>query len=620
MTLATLRAAACHASPVFLSARGTTDKCISLIRQAASNKARLVVFPETYISAFPVWSAIRPPTENHDLFHRMAQESIYADGEEINAIRSEAKKSGVYVSLGISEKAHFSSATLWNSNLIIGPGGDVLNHHRKLVATFFEKLTWSHGDGHGLSVVETPFGKIGNLICGENTNPLARYSLMAQGEQIHISSWPSIWPTRQLSSNSANASQNYDNVAANKTRAAAHCFEAKCFGIVNSGFLDEAAFKVIQDGASDPQGIMNTLQASQRAATMYLDPTGSSLPAYTIDASGKQVPKEYLQNEEGILYADMNVRDTIEGKQYHDVVGGYQRLDVFDLQVDRSRRDPVTFVEEQDEPELPVEFVTKAPAYTKTAPKTTPSTKAKVQYAGQQLQHAGKVLESVGVANDHVDPRTTKGGFVNLGVRHSDAVDQYDKLTQNIEPRLHKSNGQSIGMLNRATGEVFEAPASALSEYSEGDLINEHGEMLEPVGILNDPAVARPTDRGFINTDPVTGLPEGENNEPVGDVLDAVDHYTNQTQNQEAEDPGRQKFVLDEQEVLDAVDKYAKLTHEKLVEHSGEVLEAVHTSAKEIQDKSAQQTGQVLDAVERYAQETHGIEIERQGHKHWKGQ
>ncbi|KAM0420652.1 hypothetical protein ACHAPT_011568 [Fusarium lateritium] len=144
-----IRVAACHASPVFLSARDTTSKAISLIEKAAKQKANLVVFPETYISAFPVWSALRPPTENHDLFKRMALESVYADGDEIQAIRATAKKEQVMVSIGISEKVHSSSATLFNSNLLIGSQGEVLVHHRKLMPTFFEKLTWAPGMGMG---------------------------------------------------------------------------------------------------------------------------------------------------------------------------------------------------------------------------------------------------------------------------------------------------------------------------------------------------------------------------------------------------------------------------------------------------------------------------------------
>lgn len=348
---APIRIAACHVSPVFLSARKTAAKVIALIKQAAKNKAKLVVFPETYISAFPVWSSLRPPTENHDLFKRMALESIYADGDEIQAIRATAKQLNTMVSIGLSEKVHSSSATLYNSNILIGTEGEVLIHHRKLVPTFFEKLTWAPGDGHGLRVAETPYGKIGNLICGENTNPLARYTLMAQGEQIHISTWPPVWPTRVPppsqggSANSAPEKPNYDNVAANRTRAAAHCFEAKCFGVLCSAVLGDDAIEAIADGFPH---LAQVLEQSQRGATQFLDPTGALLPGFIVDETQGHIPTDFLQSDEGILYADINVEDCIEGKQYHDIVGGYQRLDVFNLKVNRARRFPVTFTEKED--------------------------------------------------------------------------------------------------------------------------------------------------------------------------------------------------------------------------------------------------------------------------------
>jgi nitrilase len=107
-----------------------------------------------------------------------------------------ARAHGVVVSLGMTEGTEASVGCLWNSNILIGSDGAIINHHRKLVPTYFEKLVWANGDGRGLRVVETPLGRLGMLICGENTNPLARYSLMAQGEQIHMSSYPPVWPTR----------------------------------------------------------------------------------------------------------------------------------------------------------------------------------------------------------------------------------------------------------------------------------------------------------------------------------------------------------------------------------------------------------------------------------------
>ncbi|KAJ4317070.1 hypothetical protein N0V84_007523 [Fusarium piperis] len=320
-----IRIAACHVAPVFLSARQTTTKAITLVKQAAKNKANLLVAPSD-------------------------RESIYADGDEIQDIRATAKQLGIMISVGLSEKVRSSGATLYNSNILVGAEGEVLVHHRKLIPTFFEKLTWAPGDGHGLQVAETPYGKIGNLICGENTNPLARYTLMAQGEQIHISTWPPIWPTRvpppsqgESTSSSVPDKPNYDNVTANRTRAAAHCFEAKCFGVLCSAVIGDDAIETIADGSPF---LTQVLQQSQRGATQFLDPTGALLPGFTVDSETQEhVATEFLQNDEGILYADIDVEDCIEGKQYHDVVGRYQRLDVFDLKVNRTHRSPVTFVE-----------------------------------------------------------------------------------------------------------------------------------------------------------------------------------------------------------------------------------------------------------------------------------
>ena len=208
--------------------------------------------------------------------------------------------------------------------------------------TFYEKLTWAPGDGHGLRVAETPFGKIGTLICGENTNPLARYALMAQGEQLHISSWPAVWPTRLSGSGSAN----FDNVSANRTRAAAHCFEAKCFGVLCSGFLGADAIQTVASGCDNEELVVRELEQSKRGATMFLDPTGTPLPGFVINSeTSAHEPRDMLQEEEGILFVDMDLEDGIEGKQYHDVVGGYQRLDVFELRVDRTRHQPANFVE-----------------------------------------------------------------------------------------------------------------------------------------------------------------------------------------------------------------------------------------------------------------------------------
>ncbi|KAK4574076.1 hypothetical protein LTR86_001837 [Recurvomyces mirabilis] len=201
--------------------------------------------------------------------------------------------------------------------------------------TFYEKLVWAPGDGHGLKVVDTErLGKVGSLICGENTNPLARWSLMAQGEQLHISTWPLLWPTRRIASATAGSEaassaspsgKQYDNIAANRTRTAAHCFEAKCFGVLCSGFMDKPMRHEI---ISAIPSAAETLDSVTQGASLFLDPTGAQV--------GDQVV-----GEEGIAYADMDLNACIEPKQFHDVVGtGYQRYDIFDVKVDRRRLGP----------------------------------------------------------------------------------------------------------------------------------------------------------------------------------------------------------------------------------------------------------------------------------------
>jgi nitrilase len=147
-------------------------------------------------------------------------------------------------------------------------------------------------------------------------------------------------------STSAPSPANYDNLAANRTRAAAHCFEAKCFGVACSGHLGDDAIATVIEGASQAEVVAETLRSMPRAATFFLDPTGAPLPSFTYANNNDQSQiVSHLQNEEGILYADMKLDACIEGKQYHDVVGGYQRLDVFELKVDRSRKDPVHFID-----------------------------------------------------------------------------------------------------------------------------------------------------------------------------------------------------------------------------------------------------------------------------------
>ncbi|MDB0543197.1 carbon-nitrogen hydrolase family protein [Ralstonia solanacearum] len=324
MSLPTVKVAAVHAAPVFLNREATLQKALAFINEAARNGAELIAFPESFIPGFPVWAALWSPIDNHDWFRKMAANSVLVDGPEIAALAAEAARLGVFVSMGFSESTRVSVGCLWNANVLIGDDGTPLNHHRKLVPTFYEKMVWAPGDGAGLRVADTRIGKIGGLICGENTNPLARYALIAQGEQIHLSSWPAIWPTRKPVSG-----ENFDNLAANRIRASAHSFEAKAFGILCAGYLGR---DMVDQLSIDPRAA-EVLEQTPRAATQFISPTGSGLG-------------DVLQDEEGIAYARFDLNGCVEPKQFHDVVGYYNRFDVFDLKINRRRLAPVTWADD----------------------------------------------------------------------------------------------------------------------------------------------------------------------------------------------------------------------------------------------------------------------------------
>jgi aliphatic nitrilase len=310
-----------HVAPVFLDTPRTLQKACSLIEEAATHGANLVVFAEAFISAFPIWSAFSAPIYNHSWFVRLAASTITVPGPEIECLAGVARRCKISVSVGFNEGSAASVGCIWNSNILIDQHGRVVNHHRKLVPTFWEKMCWANGDGAGLNVVETDFGKIGMLICGENFNPLARFALIAQGEQVHISSYPPVWPAYDPDEST------YDVAEGIRVRANAHALEAKVFNIVASSYMDDAMLGELCKKNEDARRI---LSKSPRGVSMIVSPTGS-------------VVTGPIQSEEGILYGDIDIADCVEPKQFHDLSGYYNRFDVFKLTVNRAENRPITF-------------------------------------------------------------------------------------------------------------------------------------------------------------------------------------------------------------------------------------------------------------------------------------
>lgn len=327
MSFPVTKVAACHIAPVWLDTSATIEKAISWIREAASNGAKLVCFPESFVPCYPVWTQFKSPVDNGKLFQKLCEQSIYVDGPEIFAVQQICSELGVFVCLGFNERSRSSIGCLWNSYVLISDEGKILAHHKKLMPTFFEKLIWSHGDGYGLEVCDTKIGRIGALICGENTNPLAKYSLIAQGEQIHISLWPPFFLTKR-------PEEGVDDGFGHATmiRAACQAFEGKTFTVVCSNFFDDAARNFCKNDDPANAGAYDLVGQS---TTLFIGPDGKPVG-------------DLLKDEEGIAYCTFDLNKSVPCKQFQDVAGYYQRYDVFKLTVDRTPSVPVTFLESAD--------------------------------------------------------------------------------------------------------------------------------------------------------------------------------------------------------------------------------------------------------------------------------
>jgi len=182
--------AAVQATPVFLDREATVEKACTLIAAAGGGGAKLIVFPESFIPAYPDWVWVVPSGRDRilsSLYGELLTNAVEIPGAATEQIGKAAKKSGAYVVLGVTEREREASgASLYNTLIYFNPKGEILGKHRKLVPTGGERIVWAQGDGSTLEVYDTPLGKIGGLICWENYMPLARYSLYAWGTQLYV--------------------------------------------------------------------------------------------------------------------------------------------------------------------------------------------------------------------------------------------------------------------------------------------------------------------------------------------------------------------------------------------------------------------------------------------------
>jgi len=333
LDLPKFKAAAVQTAPVFFDTDATVDKACGLIAEAARNGATLVAFPEVFVSAYPYWNWIMSPVEGSPWFERLVRSSIEVPGPEVQKLQVCARAHNINVVIGVNERAPNSLATIFNTMLTIGADGRLLGRHRKLVPTWAEKLTWANGDASSLKVHQTSVGPLGVLACGENTNTLARFSLLAQGELVHVASFIGLPVTPA----------DYDMSEAIRVRAMAHSFEGKIFTVVSCSTVAPELVELMSEAHP---GVRKLFDRSNYAFSGFIGPDG-------------RVIGEPLIDKEGIVYADIDLGKCIQPRQNHDIIGHYNRFDIFDLKVNRRPLSPIRFDSEnsrnQDEIQFPID-------------------------------------------------------------------------------------------------------------------------------------------------------------------------------------------------------------------------------------------------------------------------
>ncbi|RPH58485.1 MAG: carbon-nitrogen hydrolase family protein [Acidobacteria bacterium] len=309
-----MRIAVVQRPPVLLNRSRTIADAVTAIHEAAANEARLVVFPEAYIPGYPAWIwRLRPGGDMalaEKLHSQLLANAVSLDGDDLAPLREAAKEHKVTVVCGIDERdAEFSRGTIYNTVVVIGPEGSLLNRHRKLMPTNPERMVWGLGDASGLKVLDTPCGRIGALICWENYMPLARCALYALGVEIYIA------PTYDSGDKWIGTLQHIAR-------------EGGCW-VVGSGI----AFR-----SSDiPESVPGKAELYPNSDE-WINPGDSVV----IEPGGK-IAAGPMRREVGILYADIDLERVGIARRSLDVVGHYSRPDIFQLRVNTSALKPVEF-------------------------------------------------------------------------------------------------------------------------------------------------------------------------------------------------------------------------------------------------------------------------------------
>jgi aliphatic nitrilase len=291
-----VRAAAAQLSPDLTSADGTLRKVLDTMDEAASKGVELIVFPETFIPYYPYFSFVYPPSKCGPEHLRLYDNAVTIPGPVCDALSERARALGLVTVVGVNERDHGS---LYNSQLIFDADGQLKLSRRKITPTYHERMIWGQGDASGLKVADTKVGRVGALACWEHYNPLARYALMTQHEEIHCSQFPGSMVGPIFG----------DQI---EVTIRHHALESGCFVVNATGWLtdeqiyaitpDESLHKALRDGCN----------------TAIISPEGVHLA-------------EPLTSGEGLVIADMDMQLITKRKRMMDSVGHYSRPELLSL-------------------------------------------------------------------------------------------------------------------------------------------------------------------------------------------------------------------------------------------------------------------------------------------------
>lgn len=313
-----VKVAVVQAAPVLFDLEATIEKTCGLIRKAAAQQARIVVFPEAFIPGYPRGLSFGTVVGSRSLSGRRTWERYWANAVDVpspmtHALGIAAREAGIFLAIGVIERdQEYSRGTLYCSLLYFDSRGQLVGKHRKIKPTGAERLIWGEGDGSTISVIATEFGRIGGLICWENYMPLARMVLYSKGVQIYIA------PT-------ADAHETWQ-----ATLRHIAC-EGRCFVLGCNQFVTKAMYppdlEGIEELARQPYTLCN-------GGSVIISPLGEILAGP-------------LYGEEGILTSELDLAEVFRAKLDFDVVGHYARPDIFHLVVDERPRSPVTYEKEE---------------------------------------------------------------------------------------------------------------------------------------------------------------------------------------------------------------------------------------------------------------------------------